>query len=80
MEEFAVIKAIVDNPYITQEALKKAIDRSISTVKRLTVNLRKKGILIRKNGKRDGYWQVQWPTDGHEGIVQINDKPTERTE
>lgn len=25
-------------------------------------------------------WQVQWSTDGHEGIVPINDKPTKRTE
>ena len=57
-EELAVLKAVGENPNITQEALKKIIGKSISTVKRLTVSLQKKGILVRKNGKRDGYWEV----------------------
>ena len=52
------IKAVGENPHITQEALKTTIGKSISTVKRLTINLQKKGILVRKNGKRDGYWEV----------------------
>lgn len=58
LEELAVLKAVGENPRITQEALRKAIGKSISTVKRLTVSLQKKGILVRKNGKRDGYWEV----------------------
>lgn len=58
LEELAVLKAVGENPRITQEALKKAIGKSISTVKRLTVSLQKKGFLVRKNGKRDGYWEV----------------------
>ena len=58
LEELAVLKAVGENPYITQEALKKTIGKSISTVKRLTINLQKKGHLVRKNGKRDGYWEV----------------------
>ena len=58
LEELAVLKAVGENPYITQEALKKTIGKSISTVKRLTINLQKKGLLVRKNGKRDGYWEV----------------------
>ena len=33
------------------------IGKSISTVKRLTINLQNKGLLVRKNGKRDGYWE-----------------------
>lgn len=41
-----------------ENALKKAIGKSISTVKRLTVSLQKKGILVRKNGKRDGYYSI----------------------
>ncbi len=57
-EELAVIKAVGENPHITQENLKKIIGKSISTVKRITIGLQKKGILIRKNGKRDGYWEV----------------------
>ncbi len=46
-----------ENPHITQEALKTTIGKSISTVKRLTVSLQKKGLLVRKNGKRDGFWE-----------------------
>ena len=58
LEELAILKAVGENPHITQEALKKTIGKSISTVKRLTINLQKKGPLVRKNGKRDGYWEV----------------------
>ncbi len=58
LEELAVLKAVGENPRITQEALKKTIGKSISTVKRLTVSLQKRGFLVRKNGKRDGYWEV----------------------
>ena len=58
LEELAILKAVGENPHITQEALKKTIGKSISTVKRLTVSLQKKGLLVRKNGKRDGYWEV----------------------
>jgi len=57
LEELAVLKAVGENPHITQEALKTIIGKSISTVKRLTINLQKKGLLVRKNGKRDGYWK-----------------------
>lgn len=59
LEELAVIKAVQDNPHITQEGLKIAIHKSIATVKRLTIALQEKGILERKNGKRDGYWEVK---------------------
>lgn len=58
LEELAIIKAVKEDPHITQESLTKAVGKSIATVKRLTVSLKKKGILVRKNGKRDGYWEV----------------------
>lgn len=58
LEELALLKAVGENPHITQEALKRTIGKSISTIKRLTVSLQKKGILVRRNGKRDGYWEV----------------------
>ncbi len=58
LEELAILKAVKDNPRITQKALKTAIGKSIATVKRLTVNLQEKGILLRKNGKRNGYWVI----------------------
>lgn len=58
LEELAILKAIRENPRITQEDLKKTIGKSIATVKRLTVSLQEKGLLVRKNGKRNGYWEV----------------------
>ncbi|MGM9736048.1 MAG: Fic family protein [Candidatus Cryptobacteroides sp.] len=63
LEELAILKAIGENPWITQEALKKTIGKSIATVKRLTVGLQEKGILVRKNGKRNGYWEVRSTPD-----------------
>lgn len=60
LEELAMLKAIKENPRITQEALKNTIHKSIATVKRLTISLQDKGILVRKNGKRDGYWEVKF--------------------
>lgn len=59
LEELAVLKAIQDNPHITQDALKNTIHRSLTTVKRLTISLQEKGLLERKNGKRNGYWDVK---------------------
>ena len=59
LEELAIIKAVQENPHITQEALKNTIHKSIATVKRLTISLQKKGLLERKSGKRDGYWEVK---------------------
>ena len=58
LEELAVLKAIYSNPQITQNGLKNAINKSIATVKRITISLQEKGMLARKNGKRDGWWEV----------------------
>ena len=58
LEELAIIKAVSENPRITQEQLKLTIGKSIATVKRLTVSLQGKGILSRRNGKRNGYWEI----------------------
>lgn len=56
LEELAILKAVGENPRITQEALKATIGKSIATVKRLTVSLQAKGLLLRTGGKRNGYW------------------------
>lgn len=57
-EELAILKAVADNPQITQDELKDVIRKSLATVKRITVSLQEKGILVRKNGKRNGYWEI----------------------
>ena len=58
LEEMAVLKAVGENPRITQAELKSVIGKSIATVKRLTLSLQEKGILVRKNGKRNGWWEM----------------------
>ena len=58
LEELAVLKTIENNPKITQTDIAKSIKKSASTVKRITSSLVKKGILIRRNGRRNGWWEI----------------------
>lgn len=58
LEEFAVIRTIESDPHITQAEIAKVIKKSISTVKRITTTLVEKDILIRKNGRRNGWWEI----------------------
>lgn len=58
LEELAVLRAIEDNPKITQTEIAKSIKKSVSTVKRITSSLVEKGIIIRRNGRRNGWWEI----------------------
>ena len=58
LEELAVIKVIEENPKITQLEIAKSIKKSASTVKRITSDLVKKGIISRRNGRRNGWWEI----------------------
>jgi len=58
LEELAVLRIISEEPDITQAKLAKRIHKSVATVKRITVSLTSKAYLVRKNGKRNGYWEV----------------------
>ena len=58
LEELAVLKTIEDNPKITQTEIAKSIKKSASTVKRITSDLVKKGIISRRNGRRKGWWEI----------------------
>ena len=58
LEEVAILREISANPSITQKALAEAIGKSERTVKPRTVELQNKGLLRRKNGKRNGQWEV----------------------
>lgn len=56
--ELATLKAIETNPHITQSEIAKTIKKSVSTIKRITSALVAKGILVRKNGRRNGFWEI----------------------
>lgn len=59
LEEAAVLKCIRENPKITQKDIATQIGKSLITVKRLTTAMSEKGIIERKNGKRNGYWELK---------------------
>lgn len=58
LEEFAILKQLKANPQMTQKELAKALGRSERTIKSRTVDLQERGLLSRKNGKRNGSWVV----------------------
>ena len=58
LEELAILREISNNPSITQKALAEVIGKSERTVKTRTVELQEKGLLRRRNGKRNGLWEV----------------------
>lgn len=59
LEESAVLRCIEDNPKITQKDIAAAIGKSERTVKNITSSLVEKGILVRVNGRRNGWWQIK---------------------
>ncbi len=58
LEELAVLRILQQTPSATQKQIAAAIGKSERTVKTLTVNLTNKGIISRRNGKRNGHWEI----------------------
>ena len=58
LEELAILQAIAQNPAITQRKLAAITGTSERTIMRRTVDLQEKGLLRRKNGKRNGLWEI----------------------
>jgi fido (protein-threonine AMPylation protein) len=58
LEELAVLRILQQTPSATQKQIATAIGKSERTIKTLTVNLTNKGIILRRNGKRNGYWEI----------------------
>ena len=59
LEETAVLQIIQKNPRATQKQIAQSIGKSERTVKTITVNLAQKGLIVRRNGKRDGFWEME---------------------
>jgi fido (protein-threonine AMPylation protein)/DNA-binding CsgD family transcriptional regulator len=59
LEENAVLQYIKEKPRATQKEIAAHIGKSERTVKSITVNLVTKGIIERKNGKRNGFWVIK---------------------
>ena len=58
LEEVAVLRVIQQEPTATQKYIAAEIGKSERTVKSITARLTEQGILVRKNGKRNGYWEI----------------------
>ena len=58
LEEQAILNIIKKNPSIKQEDIALQINKSVRTIKNYMSEMQKKGIIERKNGKRDGEWII----------------------
>ena len=58
LEEQAILNIIKNNPSIKQEDIALQINKSVRTIKNYMLEMKKKGIIERKNGKRDGEWII----------------------
>lgn len=59
LEEMAVLKYLQDKPGATQKEIAAHIGKSERTIKRITSNLSERGIMERKNGRRNGFWEIK---------------------
>lgn len=59
LEEIAVLNLLREQPKATQKEIAAHIGKSERTIKTITVNLSEKGIIERKNGKRNGFWEIK---------------------
>jgi fido (protein-threonine AMPylation protein) len=58
LEEQAIINIIRNNPTIKQEEISSMINKSLRTVKSRMIEMQDKGLIERKNGKRNGEWII----------------------
>ena len=59
LEEIAVLNYLKEKPNATQKEIAQHIGKSERTVKSMTVNLSESGIIERKNGRRNGFWEIK---------------------
>lgn len=59
LEEIAVLNFLREWPKATQKEIAAHIGKSERTIKTITVNLTAKGIIERRNGKRNGFWEIK---------------------
>ena len=58
LEEQAILNIIKNNSTIKQEEIATIINKSLRTVKNYMAEMQEKGLIERKNGKRDGGWFI----------------------
>ncbi len=58
MEEQVILNVIRENSTIKQEEIAQIIGKSLRTVKTRMIEMKEKGLIARKNGKRNGEWEI----------------------
>ena len=58
LEEQAIINILKENPEITQEEIAHRINKSLRTIKTYMSEMKEKGLIERKNSKKNGEWVV----------------------
>ena len=59
LEEQAIINILKSNPTIRQKDIALKINKSVRTIKKYMLSMQDKGLIERKNGKRNGEWIVK---------------------
>ena len=59
LEEQAILNIVKKNPEVKQEEIAIMINKSLRTVKNYMAEMQEKGLIERKNGKRDGEWTIK---------------------
>ncbi|MDO4292494.1 MAG: putative DNA binding domain-containing protein [Eubacteriales bacterium] len=70
-EEEKILLLIKENPFITQQELKKKTGISLGTIKRILPRLQEKNVLVREGGKRFGKWLINTDKENRERHGQI---------
>lgn len=58
LEEQAIINILKENSKVKQDEIAQRIGKSLRTVKSKMIEMQEKGLIERKNGKRDGEWII----------------------
>ena len=58
LEELEIINILKTNPATTQEEISRNINKFVRTVKNYMAEMQEKGIIERKNGKKNGEWII----------------------
>ena len=58
LEEQAIINILKVNPATTQEEIANQINKSVRTIKTYMAEMQEKGLIERKNGKKNGEWYI----------------------
>ncbi|MBQ6504558.1 MAG: winged helix-turn-helix transcriptional regulator [Flexilinea sp.] len=61
--ENKILILLHDNPLEGQKSIAEKLQVSVLTIKRVMKKMKEKGIIIRHNGKRYGYWEITEPKE-----------------